>query len=429
MPKQKNKFFLINIGCKVNLYELSCIRNDLVTHNYVAASSINQANIIVINTCSVTANAAAKSRNIISRSVNSKLKPIVIVMGCYAQEVRKIPNNQNLPIVLGNQNKSKIITLLKKYLAHKKTINLVKDIAQCKKYENMSLPKFTKHTRAFLKIQDGCNLMCSYCLIPYIRGPQRSKDHKLVLEELKQIVRDNFKEIILTGINIGSYTDGSYTFYELLKDISKMPGDWRVRISSIEPQYLDEKIIKLFSKHPQRFCHHFHLSLQSANNKVLHDMRRRYTIEQIIKLVKMIRTYLPFAAITTDYIVGFPTENQQTFNNSLKNLEKIKFSWIHIFPYSRRKRTIADTLYKKDIQPKIIKEWTNTLSKLNSKCHEEFKRSLIGQPVKIVVQKSKNGFCYGYSGEYIYLKIRHKKAKRNDFISTKYTQTILNNAK
>lgn len=225
MPKQKNKFFLINIGCKVNLYELSCIRNDLLTHNYVAASSINQANIIVINTCSVTANAAAKSRNIISRSVNSKLKPVVIVMGCYAQEVKKIPNNQNLPIVLGNQNKSKIITLLKKYLAHKKTINLVKDIAQCKKYENMSLPKFTKHTRAFLKIQDGCNLMCSYCLIPYIRGPQRSKDHKLVLEELKQIVRDNFKEIILTGINIGSYTDGSYTFYELLKDISKMPGD------------------------------------------------------------------------------------------------------------------------------------------------------------------------------------------------------------
>lgn len=421
MPKQKNKFFLINIGCKVNLYELSCIRNDLEAHNYVAASNIDQANIIIINTCSVTANAAAKSRNIINRAANSKLKPVVIVMGCYAQEVKKIPNNHNLPIVLGNQNKSKVVDLLKKYLTNKKTINSVKDISQCKKYENMSLPKFVDHTRAFLKIQDGCNLMCSYCLIPYIRGQQRSKNHKLVLDELKQIIKNGFKEIILTGINIGGFANGSYTFYDLLKDISQIAGEWRVRISSIEPQYLDEKIIKLFAKYPHRFCQHFHLSLQSANNKILHDMKRRYTIEKIIKLVKMIRKYLPFAAITTDYIVGFPTENQQTFNDSLKNLKKIKFSWTHIFPYSRRHGTIADILYKEDISPKTIKSWINILTKLNLKNHEKFKQSLIGQPAKIVVQKSKNGFCYGYTSEYIYLKVKRKNAKRNDFVSTKYT--------
>lgn len=225
MLKQKNKFFLINIGCKVNLYELSCIRNDLESHNYVAAQSFDQANIIIINTCSVTQNAAAKSRNIINRAVNSKLKPIVIVMGCYAQEIKKIPNQFNLPIVIGNQKKSQVINLLQQYLKNKKQINLVKNINQCKKYENMSLPKFVDHTRAFLKIQDGCNLMCSYCLIPYIRGPQRSKKHKLILKELKQIIKNGCKEIVLTGINIGSYDDSSYTLYDILKDISQIQGD------------------------------------------------------------------------------------------------------------------------------------------------------------------------------------------------------------
>lgn len=426
MLKQKNKFFLINIGCKTNLYELSCIRNDLETNGFVVANNLNKADIVIINTCSVTANAAAKSRNIINRALNSKSKPIVIVMGCYAQEVKKIPNHKDIPIVIGNQNKSQVLTLLKKYLENKKPINLVKDISNCKKYENMSLPKFIDHTRAFLKIQDGCNLMCSYCLIPHIRGRQRSKKYELVLKELKQIVKNGFKEIILTGTNIGSYNDSSYLFDDLLQDISQIKGDWRVRISSIEPQYVSEKTIQLFAKYPQRFCQHFHLSLQSANNQILHDMRRRYTIEEFIKLVKLIRQYLPLAAITTDYIVGFPTENQQTFDDALKNLKKIQFSWMNIFPFSNRPKTVADCLYKNTIPAQTVQCWINTLTKLNMENHLKYKQSLLNHPAKIIVQKKQNGFCFGYSSQYIYLKIKNNKAKRNDYLTTTYSKNNLN---
>ena len=309
MLKQKNKFFLINLGCKVNLYELACVRHDLEANGFIVTNNINHANIIIINTCSVTAKADAKSRNMINRALNVLTKPIVIVMGCYSQQIKNLPNHKKIPIVVGNQHKTKIVSLLK-----------------IKNYENMSLPSFVNHTRAFLIFQDGCNLMCSYCLIPYLRGRQRSKKHELILHEIKQIIKNGFKEITLTGINLGSYNDCGYTFYDLLKDLNKINGDFRIRLSSIEPQYLSRKIIELFTKYPHRFCQHYHLSLQSANNKVLHDMHRRYTIEEIVKLVKLIRKFNLFASITTDYIVGFPTENNQTFTDALKNLQKIKFA-------------------------------------------------------------------------------------------------------
>lgn len=344
------------MGCKTNSCETASVINDLNTNGYQQAKNINGADIIIINTCTVTKSTDAKVRNLIARITAMKDK-IVLIMGCYCQNYfAHLKKNKNLHIIIGNKNKNKIISFLQQYRKTKRNIRNYVTSNKLTKFENQFLPKFDINTRAFLKIQDGCNQKCSYCIIPYVRGKARSKNYQIVLNEIKQFINLGYKEIVLTGINLTSYYSHPYNLYDLLLKIDKIPGKFRIRISSLEPIPIMYKIIDLFAHNQKRWCKHLHLCLQSGSNNVLKAMKRPYTIEQYFALVHYARKKIKNIAITTDYIVGFPSETQQDFYQAIDNLKKLKFANINVFCYSRRKKTLANRKFKKDLPQEIIKK-------------------------------------------------------------------------
>ena len=390
------------------------------SNKYQETKNINNANIVIINTCTVTKKADAKTRNLITKIV--KKNKIIVVIGCYCQNYfNRLKKQKNLHIIVGNNGKNKIIPLLQQYLRTRKNIKKCLPINKLTKFENQSLPKFDINTRAFLKIQDGCNQKCSYCIIPYVRGKTRSKDYHIVINEIKQFVKLGYKEIVLTGINLTSYSSQKYNFYDLLLKIDKIPGNFRVRISSLEPILMMYKIIDLFASNQKRWCKQIHLCLQSASNNVLKTMKRPYTIEQYLTLVNYARKKIKNVAITTDYIVGFPSETQKDFKQSIENLKKIKFANINVFCYSRRKKTLANRKYKKDLSPKIIANRLKIINQIKVKYALAYKKKLIGKKLEVIVQKNKNNVYYGYSSEYIKLLIKNKKnCRRNKLVNLIY---------
>lgn len=412
-------FFTINLGCKVNLFETNAITYQLVKQGYKHVDDINKANIVLINTCSVTNKADAKSRNMINRAKQAKLKPIVLVMGCFSQVNKEWFKKNKVDIVIGCQYKNKIVDLLKQYLKNHKPI--IKINQNIKSFEEFKCFKHLDNTRAFLKIQDGCNFFCSYCLIPYCRGRQRAMKHAHVLQAIKQYVKQGYKEIVLTGVNTAGYKDGNYTFYNLLKDINNLKGNFRVRISSLEPFQIDKKIIDLLASNPNRWANQIHLCLQAANNQILKDMNRKYTIEQFKSLCKYIRNKMHSVAITTDYIVAFGNETQQQFYDSLKNLKDINFANMNVFIYSRRKGTVADKKYVKDINPLIARERYNKVVGLKQQCQKQYLKSLIGKTLQVIVERSKTPLMHGYSSEFVKVVFRSSKNLQHHQINVKIT--------
>ena len=416
------KFWIKTLGCKANFCESKSIINDLNTNGYRQVKAIKNAEIIILNTCTITKNTDAKMRNLIARV--SKKKKIVIVVGCYCQNYFHCLKKQgNLHIVLGNSNKNKIVPLLQCYFKNNRIIRKCSPINKLTKFENLSLPsrKFGENTRAFLKIQDGCNQKCSYCIIPYVRGKTRSKNYYIVLKEIKQLATLGYKEIVLTGINLTSYNDQQLNFYDLLLKIDKIPGNFRIRISSLEPTPMIYKIIDLFADNQRRWCKQLHLCLQSASNHVLKTMNRPYTIEQYFALVNYARKKIKNVAITTDYIVGFPSETQNDFKQAIVNLKKIKFANINVFCYSRRKKTLADREYKKDLAHEIIAKRWQIINQIKLKCALAYKKKLIGQKIEVIVQKNKNNVYYGYSSEYVKVLIKEKEnCRRNKLVNIIY---------
>lgn len=342
------------MGCKTNFCETASIINNLNINGYKQTKDIDNANILIVNTCTVTRNTDAKTRNLIAKVTKIKNK-IVLITGCYCQNYfYHLKKQKDLHIIVGNNNKNKIPSLIKRYCHTKRNIREYTSLNKLTKFENLSFPKFDNNTRAFLKIQDGCNQKCSYCIIPYVRGEPRSKPYQIVLNEIKQFVKLGYREIVLTGINLTSYYYHPYNLYDLLLKIDKIPGNFRIRISSLEPLPIIYKIIDLFATNQKRWCKQLHLCLQSVSNNVLKAMKRPYTIEQYFDLVHYARKKIKNIAITTDYIVGFPSETQQDFNHAVANLKKLKFANINVFCYSRRKKTLANRKYKKDLPQDII---------------------------------------------------------------------------
>lgn len=398
---------------------------DLNNAKFCHTTKFNNANIILINTCAVTHKSITKSKNAIAKALKSKKCKIIIVMGCYSQIFKKWSNNK-INIVIGNKFKNKIVPLIKQYLKTRKPIRKLVSINKLNKFENLTLPNFDNNTRAFLKIQDGCNQMCSYCLIPYARGRSRSKNHYCIIKEIKKLVNLNFKEIVLIGINLTSYNDGNYDFYDLLKDIDQIPGNFRIRISSLEPFGFKKEIIDLFANNQQRWCKQLHFCLQSASNKVLKAMNRPYTINFFLKLVKYARKKIKDVAITTDYIVGFPSETNKDFQQSIKNLKKLKFAQMNIFPFSLHKNTVAGQKYKSNLPQETLKYRLKVINELNNKYSLQYKKSLIGKKLSVIVQK-KNDFYYGYSSEYVKVKIKNKIDQiRNKLVEITYNKNNLN---
>jgi len=418
----KKSFYTINLGCKVNLFETNAITYELVKAGYKQVQDINQANIVLVNTCSVTNKADAKSRNMISRAKLAKLKPIVVVMGCFSQVNEEWFKNNNINIVIGNKDKNKIVELLNNYLKDKEQINTLIDSKLIKEFEYFPPFEHLDNTRAFLKIQDGCNFFCSYCLIPYCRGRQRAMKHEQVIDNVKHYVSKGYKEIVLTGVNTAGYKDGDYSFYDLLNELDKLPGNFRIRISSLEPFQINHKLIDLLAKNPNRWANQIHLCLQSANDQVLKDMNRKYTIEEFTDLCNYIRSKMPNVAITTDYIVAFPSETEQYYKDSIDNLNKLKLANMNVFIYSRRKDTMADKKWKKDINPTIARKRYNEVVKLKDKYQKEYLETLIGKKLDVIVERSVIPTMHGYSSEFVKVVFNTKKNMHTQLVKVVATE-------
>ena len=331
------KFKIITLGCKVNIYE-SEIMSELLLNNGFIKDEENP-DIVIINTCSVTNMADVKSRKYI-RSVKKDNKDIIlVVVGCSSENHREELLNLDVDILLGNKNKSKIVDIINEYLKTKKRY-VYFDNNKVKEFEDMVVDKFRSHTRAFIKIQDGCNNYCSYCIIPYLRGNLRSKDINKVIEEAKNLVNNNHKEIVLTGIHTGSYgRELGYDLSDLLRELIKIDGLKRIRISSIEFTEINDKFLEVLNS-SKVIVDHLHIPLQSGSERILKLMNRKYSKDEYKNIIVKIRSIRPNISISTDVIVGFPSESEDDFKECIDFCKEIKFSKIHVFPYYKRAKDL-----------------------------------------------------------------------------------------
>lgn len=408
------KVGICSLGCKVNIYEAEFVANILKENNYEIVDFEDKADIYIINTCSVTNESDKKSRKMINRARKNNKDAIIIVMGCYSQlNADKI----DADIILGNKDKSNIVKLIEEYKTKNNKITKIYDLTKTK-FEEMEISKFTNHTRAFVKIQDGCNAFCSYCIIPYARGRVRSKDKASVIKEVTKLVNNGYKEIVLTGIHTGRYgIDINTTLEELLKELVEIPNIYRIRLSSIEINEITPGIIKLL-KENKVMAKHLHIPLQSGSNKILKLMNRRYNKEEFKNMITKIKE-IPNISLTTDLIVGFPNETEEDFKETLDTLNEIKFTKIHTFPYSRRNGTPAAAM-ENQVPPEVKKERVHKIIKLSDKDEEEFYKSNIGKTYDGVVEVHPNGEVIVHTSNYIPV-IVEDNLENNTIVNVKIT--------
>lgn len=410
------KVAIYTLGCKVNLYESEVIMNSFKKSGYEIVDFENNADIVIINTCTVTNTSDKKSRNIIRQAVKKHENAVIVVMGCYSQ-VRSadIKEIDGVDIIIGNTKKSKVVSLVEEYLKNKKSITEIDDIMHTD-FEPMELDTFETRTRAFVKIQDGCNNFCSYCIIPYSRGNIRSKEKDDVVSEIKCLVKNGYKEVVLTGIHTGHYGKDKYDydFSDLLSELCKIDNLKRIRISSIEITELDSKFIDVL-KNNKVIVNHMHIPLQSGCDKTLKEMNRKYDTKYYLDKINLIRSIRPNISITTDLIVGFPNETEEDFNNTLSFLRKVKFSKIHVFPYSRRKGTKAD-LMDNQIDEQTKHKRVKEVLKLSEELEIEYMNKFINTDVLVLIEKFENGIISGHTENYIPVKANGVESDINELL-------------
>ena len=391
-------FAIHTFGCKVNIYESEYVTNLLLTHGYqmLDFNSDKEADIYLINTCTVTNEADKKDRKLIHTTRNNHKNSILIVMGCYSQ---LNPETIDADIVIGNKYKSHIINLINEFKINHQKITKVNDITKTD-FEDMYISRFLTHTRAFVKIQDGCNAFCAYCTIPYARGGIRSKDFDKVINEVTNLVNNGYKEIVLTGIHTGRYGIEKHTNLEkLLRELVKIPNIFRIRLSSIEINEITDGIIDLI-KNNDIMAKHLHIPLQSGSNQILKSMNRLYDTSTFINRVADIRKEIPDISITTDLIVGFPGETDELFQETLDTLNKIKFTKIHTFPYSRRSGTKADAM-PNQVDGNIKKCRVKEVLNLSDKYELAFYKQKIGNTYNGIIETRKDGKKIVITSNYI----------------------------
>lgn len=409
------------LGCKVNIYESEYIINILKENGYQIVDFDSKADIYIINTCTVTNTSDKKSEKMIKRARKQNKDAIIIAMGCHAQIKG---DNIDADIIIGNKDKSKIISLIEEYQENKNKIKRIYNLDNIS-FEDMYISSFNSHTRAFVKIQDGCDAFCSYCIIPYARGPIRSKDPKTVIKEITSLVENGYKEIILTGIHTGKYgKDINYTFEQLLKDIIKIKNLYRIRISSIEINELTDPILDLI-KDNKIIAKHLHIPLQSGSDKILKLMDRKYDLKFYKDRIEKIRKMIKDISITTDLIVGFPNENEKDMEDTLKFLKEIKFTKIHTFPYSKREGTKAASM-ENQIDETIKRKRVKTVLELSDQLEQDFYQSKLNETEEVIIEQTKDGKSYGYTSNYIKVEI-NSPLKPNEVISVKINK--VNNKK
>ncbi len=400
------KFKIYTLGCKVNTYESNVIKENMEDNNYINVSGSEEADIIIINTCTVTNTADKKSFKMINKAARENPK-VLVVIGCMSQiKAEELALNSDISIVIGNKYKNLIPDLINEYLISTKQIIKVEDVMDMP-FESMSLKNFDR-TRAFVKIQDGCNNFCSYCIIPYSRGNIRSKHFLDVLGEIKSLIKMGHSEIVLTGIHTGHYGEDlkDYNFYNLLVDILKINGLERLRISSIEMNEITSDIIKLINEN-DILVDHMHIPLQSGSNQILKDMNRKYTKEEFVDKINEIRKVRPSMSITTDLIVGYPTETEDLFLETMDTVRKINFSNIHVFPYSSRIGTESSKLT--DLKEEIKKERVKKIMEVSKELELEYMTKFINKEVDFIPESFRNECLIGHSGNYLLIKVKDDK--------------------
>lgn len=389
------KVGICSLGCKVNIYESELVTNLLKNNNYQIVDFEDKADIYIINTCSVTNESDKKSRKMINRAKRNNPNAIIIVMGCYSQVNAK---DIDVDIVLGNKDKSKIVEIIKDYIETKEKKKIIYDLTKVD-FEKMEITSFDSHTRAFVKIQDGCNAFCSYCIIPYVRGRVRSKLPSDVIKEVTTLVEKGYKEIVLTGIHTGRYgIDIDTTLEELLNKLVKISNIYRIRLSSIEINEITPGIKKLL-KENKIMAKHLHIPLQSGSDKILKLMNRRYNKEEFLSMVDNLRD-IKNISLTTDLIVGFPNEGEDEFNETLETLNKIGFTKIHTFPYSRRNGTPAANM-NNQVKPEIKKERVHKVLELSNQYESNYYKDNIGKIYDGVVEVHSNGLVVVHTSNFI----------------------------
>ena len=410
----------ISLGCKVNTYEMEYILLDFKKHGYDIVD--NNADIYVINTCSVTNTSDAKSRKIINKVIRENKDACIVVMGCMI-EANKDYLNDNANIIIGNKDKSRIVEYVENYFKNKENIKkLYPDFDS--DFEDMFIDNMEGRTRAFVKIQDGCENFCSYCIIPFTRGKCRSKDKEKVLEEIRTLVGNGYQEIVLTGIHTGHYgEDGSTTFPDLLKEIVKIKNLKRLRISSIEITELNSDFLDVLKKN-DIIVSHLHIPLQAGSNRILSLMNRKYDKDYYRNKIHEIRKIRPDISITTDVIVGFPNETDDNFMETCAFAKEIGFSKIHVFPYSRRRGTKADMM-PNQIDEEIKKKRVNELIDISNKLERNYLNRFIGKNVDVLIETVKDGKSIGHTGNYLKVEI-NEELKRNTIVNVIIKKRIEN---
>ena len=411
----------ISLGCKVNAYEVSAISTRLEELGYKKDNE--NPDVAIINTCSVTSTADQKSRQHIRKLINTYPNALIVVMGCYSQGQHKfVADEIGAHIVTGTSNRDKVIELIENYQKDQKVDITDEKSRLFNKYEELGVTSLSENVRAYLKIQDGCDNFCSYCLIPYRRGKARSREFNKVIEEAKSLVNKGYQEIVLTGIHVGGYGKdlGNTNFSSLVKELLNIQGLYRLRISSIEESEIDDELINLINT-KDNLANHFHIPLQSGSDTVLKRMNRKYDKEAFLKKITKIKKACPQVALTTDVIVGFPGESEEEFNETYNFIKECGFNMLHIFPFSSREGTAASKM-PNQIDPRIKKQRVAALLELSNCLWNEYEKSFVGKEVEVLVEEydEDNKMNIGHTSNYLEVKIKDEQNKVGKIIKTIY---------
>lgn len=420
-----NTFNIITLGCKVNQYESEAVEELFIKKGYEKVSA--NADIYVINTCTVTNMSDRKSRQMISRARRDNPNAVVAVMGCYSQvKPEEVASIEGVDIVLGSRNKENVVEHCEDILQNKEAIDKIIAPSESKTFEELQISNQTEMTRAYLKIQDGCNMYCSYCLIPYARGNIVSRDIESIVEESKRLANNNFKEIVLTGIHVSSYgkdIDDELSLIDVIEAVAEVEGIERIRLSSMEPRHISLEFLERM-KVTKKACDHFHLSLQSGSDDILKAMNRKYDTVIYKQKVEEIRQVFPNAGITTDIIVGFPGETEKNHKQTMEYAEEIKFSKMHLFKYSPREGTRAAKM-SNQIDGRTKKNRLHDLEKIEEANRKEFLNKQIGKTLSVLIESKSDleGYSGGHSTNYLKVNVKENIAA-NTIIDVNITNII-----
>lgn len=395
------KFYIETLGCKVNSYESDYMKKSLLNNGFLYVSDYKEADIIIVNTCTVTNESDNKSLKKVRMFKRENKDSILVVCGCSVQNNKEKYEDMGIDILIGNREKSKINELIREYIKSKIPYEFI-DKNRNIEFEDMEISEF-HHTRAFVKIQDGCNNFCSYCVIPFVRGTNRSKSFSKVISEVKSLVSSGHKEIVLTGIDTGSYKDNDLDLVDLINELSKIVGLERIRLSSVEVTELNSKFMDLLRTN-NKLCNHLHIPLQSGSDEILKKMNRKYDLEYYKNKIKEIRSIRSDISITTDLIVGHPYETDELFNTTVDTIKEINFSKVHVFPYSKRTGTVSSRM-DNQIDESIKKDRVRQIIRLSLLMENEYYNEFIGKKLSVLIEEVKDNVGIGHTSNYLLVKV------------------------